>query len=150
MKIDVETHEPAVLAGAAETIRAHRPYIVIEVLYRQGRDHGVEITEAMDGYGYSYYELATEPTWVRQDEVRGATGTRDQDWLLAPTPLDDDFPARWEVWRRRLTECGPETNSRVPIGPSVVAAYRRGGPREVWATARRFADSIRRERAARR
>ena len=147
MKIDVETHEPAVLAGAAETIRAHRPYIVIEVLRRRGRDHGVEITEAMEGYGYAYYQLADEPTWARQDEVRGA-GTLDRDWLLAPTPLDDDFPARCQEWRRRLAECGPETNSRVPIHRSVLAAYRRGGPGEVWAAARRYADSIRRDRAA--
>ncbi len=65
MKIDVETFEPAVLAGAAETIGRARPYIVIEVLNRRGHDHGIEITEAMTSFGYSYYEsrahLGTAP-----------------------------------------------------------------------------------------
>ena len=47
IKIDVETFEPEVLAGAAETIARVRPHIVIEVLNRRGHDHGEEITAAM-------------------------------------------------------------------------------------------------------
>jgi FkbM family methyltransferase len=38
MKVDVESHEPAVLAGGVRTIAAHRPMIVLEVL--SGSDHG--------------------------------------------------------------------------------------------------------------
>ena len=71
MKIDVETFEPAVLAGAVETIARARPYIVIEVLNRRGHDHGVEITEAMAPFGYSYYELAATPMWQPRPTVNG-------------------------------------------------------------------------------
>ena len=146
MKIDVETFEPAVLAGAVETIARARPYIVIEVLNRRGHDHGVEITEAMAPFGYSYYELAVTPTWQPQPSVRGRAKSRHNDWLLAPEPLDAGFGDRWSTWRSRLDECGPDRNSRVPILLSVRAAMKRGGVTEVYATARRYFAALRRER----
>ena len=138
--------EPAVLAGAVETIARARPYIVIEVLNRRGHDHGVEITEAMAPFGYSYYELAVTPTWQPQPSVRGRAKTRHNDWLLAPEPLDAGFGDRWSTWRSRLDECGPDRNSRVPILLSVRAAMKRGGVTEVYATARRYFAALRRER----
>ncbi|MDX2380325.1 MAG: FkbM family methyltransferase, partial [Acidimicrobiia bacterium] len=144
MKIDVETHEPEVLAGADETIRRERPFIVIEVLNRHGRDHGLEITEAMAPYAYSYYELSDPADWHPRSEVTGALGTPHHDWLLAPAPLDDQFAARCEVWRDRLARCGPERNSRVPVRRSVMAAARRGGVREVVAAGGRYIEVIRR------
>lgn len=149
MKIDVETHEPAVLAGASETIARHRPYIVIEVLYRRRRDHGVEITEVMAPHGYTYYRLDEAPSWTAESIVTGTRGRTDSDWLLAPEPLNADFEDRWMGWKGRLAECGPERNSRVPIIRSIEAATRRGGPKEAVAAARRFIAAVRRERGQR-
>ena len=146
MKIDVETHEPAVLAGATAMLAEHRPYIVIEVLLRGGRDHGIEITEAMAPFGYSYYRLDGTPSWNVEEVVTGTGSGTDRDWLLAPEPLDVDFGERWAAWRSDLADCEPERNSRVPLTRSVAAALRRGGPKEVVATARRYAAALRRER----
>ena len=72
IKIDVETHEPAVLAGAVGTIAADRPYIVIEVLHRNGHDHGTEITAAIEPFGYSYYRWGATPDWVAHSVIAGA------------------------------------------------------------------------------
>lgn len=143
VKIDVETFEPAVLRGAARTIGTHRPAIVVEVLRRRGTDHGVELTELMAPHGYHYYELSAAPTWEASPALRGS-GTTDRDWLMTPERLDDRFPDRWEHWRRALAECGVDANPRVPIVSSVRAAWRRGGPTEVVATAKRYLDSARR------
>ena len=76
MKIDVETFEPAVLAGAAAMIERSRPYIVIEVLNRHGRDHGDEIARAMAPRGYAYYPLGAVPDWQQpRMSIEGAIGT---------------------------------------------------------------------------
>jgi FkbM family methyltransferase len=143
IKIDVETHEPAVLAGAIETIARDRPAMVIEVLHRRGRDHGIEITSAMAGQGYSYYPLG-EPGWTACAAVKGVRGGGCQDWLLSPTPLDSDFGERWNTWADQLARCGPERNSRVPLGRTALAALRRGGPAEVASAARRYVAAVRR------
>ena len=149
MKIDVETFEPAVLAGAIDTIATHRPYIVIEVLHRRGHDHGDEITEVMAPFDYYYYRLDEASTWRAEPRITGSRTGADRDWLLAPEPLDADFGVSWDDWRSQLRACGPERNSRVPIGRSALVALHRGGPTEVVATARRYVAALRRERSRR-
>lgn len=141
LKLDVETHERAVLDGARATIERARPSVVIEVLRRKGRDHGLEIQEFFDGLGYSYYELSADPTWEAQSDIRGS-GTTDRDWLLAPSPLDDDFADRWSHWSGELARCDSSTNPRPPVVASVRAARRRGGWSEVVATASRYVRSV--------
>jgi hypothetical protein len=69
--------------------------------------------------------------------MRGS-GTTDRDWLLLPGELPADFPDRWATWSDRLSMCTADRNPRVPITASVRAAYRRGGLREVAATADRY------------
>lgn len=137
IKIDVETHERAVLDGARETIGRHRPAVVIEVLRRRGRDHGDEINQFFDGLGYRCFELSAEPTWSASTTVHGS-GTTDRDWLLLPDDLDSRFPERWELWRDRWAACTVDRNPRVPIMASVRSAYGRGGWGEVVATANRY------------
>ena len=137
IKLDVETHERAVLDGARNTIERHRPAIVIEVLRRKGRDHGVEIQDFFDGLGYAYYELSSTPTWRPSDKIHGS-GTTDRDWLLAPAPIGDDFAERWDHWNRALAACDAHSNPRVPLTASVRAAFRRGGWRELVASGRRY------------
>lgn len=137
VKIDVETHERAVLDGALDTIRTHRPTLIVEVLRRKGTDHGEELTEFFSGLDYCFYELSLSPTWEAADALRGS-GTSDRDWLITPQPLADDFAEAWACWRDRLSECDVQRNPRVPVAASVEAAYKRGGIREVLGTAERY------------
>jgi FkbM family methyltransferase len=137
LKIDVETHEPEVLAGAMEIIANDRPYVVIEVLRRRGTDQGEAIQAAFDGLGYSFHPLTAAPTWEAVDAVRGS-GTVERDWLFSPHPLPHDFAERWATWQTRLAMCTSDRNSRPPIGGAAIAAYRRGGPRELLSSCRRF------------
>ena len=137
LKIDVETHEPEVLAGARDTIATHRPWIVVEVLRRRGTDHGPAVERVLDEIdGYAFFELSSRPDWVPRDHLRGS-GTEDRDWLLAPCDLPDDFGRRWDEWSRRLSECTPDRNPRPSIMHALRLAHDRGGVAEVVASARR-------------
>jgi len=142
VKLDVETHERAVLEGARGVIESARPSFVIEVLKRRGRDHGREISEFFAGLDYSCYELSATPSWQRSETVHGS-GTTDRDWLLVPSPLDERFPQRWTVWHDRWIACTAERNPRVPLLPTTRAAFERGGVREIYATAQRYRRSRR-------
>lgn len=137
IKIDVETHERAVLDGARATIERDRPAIVIEVLRRRGRDHGDEISEFFAGSGYQCYELSATPTWEPSPTVHGS-GTTDRDWLLVPGELDPAFAERWQVWHERWEACTVDRNPRASAVGRVRAAYRRGGWREIVAAADRY------------
>lgn len=141
LKIDVETHEPEVLAGAISTITTDRPYVVIEVLRRRGADQGAAIQAAFDGLGYSFYPLTDSPDWNPRKKVKGS-GTIERDWLFAPAPLPDDFADRWKLWQARLATCTPDGNSRPPIGGAAVASYRRGGLRELLSSGTRFVREV--------
>lgn len=145
LKIDVETHERAVLDGARSTIERHRPAIVVEVLRRRGHDHGDEINAFLDGLGYRCFELSAAPTWEASTTVRGS-GTDDRDWLLVPDELDGRFVERWQLWSDRWAACTFERNPRVPVLASVRAARERGGWREVVETAQRYRATFRRTR----
>ena len=64
VKIDTETFEPAVINGApSDAGTQFRPWLVVEVLHRRGHDHGVELSAAMEGLGYSYYRLSQASDW---------------------------------------------------------------------------------------
>ena len=137
IKIDVETHEPAVLAGARETLKQHRPYVVVEVLYRSKQDLGAPISEAFAGLGYSYYALDATPDWQPAERITGRKGIA-RDWLLAPEPLSEDFIEHWRLWHERYLACDLAANPRPPIFKSVRSAFERGGSREIASTAVRF------------
>lgn len=52
IKIDVEGHEEAVLAGALETIRANSPTLLIECEERHNPGGLARINETLSGLGY--------------------------------------------------------------------------------------------------
>jgi FkbM family methyltransferase len=99
IKVDTETTEPDVLAGAAATIAEHRPWILCEVLY--GRRPG-ELAEVMAPHGYTYYHLRGD---AEPQPVPDLAGDRDGTYfmyLLAPRPVDSRFWSRTAVWRAAL------------------------------------------------
>lgn len=54
VKLDVECHEPAAIAGMIETIRRDRPAILVEVLNDSIAD---AIGEQLSGLGYRYFQI---------------------------------------------------------------------------------------------
>lgn len=59
IKIDVETHEPAVLRGFLEMLRRDKPSLMIELLTE---DVVRQVAEMLDGLGYEYYNI-DDVTW---------------------------------------------------------------------------------------
>lgn len=59
LKIDVETHEPAVLRGFADIIRKDRPSMLIEILNEKVAS---EVSEIIKGLDYVYFNI-DDVTW---------------------------------------------------------------------------------------
>ncbi|MBK7297772.1 MAG: FkbM family methyltransferase [Flavobacteriales bacterium] len=59
LKIDVETHEPAVLRGFADLIRKDRPSMLIEILNEKVAS---EVSEIISGIDYVYFNI-DDVTW---------------------------------------------------------------------------------------
>lgn len=54
LKIDVETHEPAVLRGALRVLRINRPTMIIEIL---NEDVASQVNEILKEFDYLYFSL---------------------------------------------------------------------------------------------
>ncbi|KQT11821.1 hypothetical protein ASG40_07320 [Methylobacterium sp. Leaf399] len=66
IKLDVEGHEPAVLAGARRTIREAKPILFIEVLHAADT---VLINEIADQDGFRRYRLHRDGMAMREEVV---------------------------------------------------------------------------------
>lgn len=62
LKIDVETHEPAVLKGFGEILRRDRPTLLIELL---NDDVALQVAQLVNGLDYVYYNI-DDITWPPQ------------------------------------------------------------------------------------
>ncbi|MGH8868026.1 MAG: FkbM family methyltransferase [Actinomycetes bacterium] len=112
IKIDVEAHESEVLRGGLDTIRAHRPWVVCEML-RHADDAALEATlSALTDAGFHLYKLTQSTPWpeVSPAHHRRAPGDRSRDWLFAPVGLDDGFYETFHAWREAVRACTAETN----------------------------------------
>ncbi len=99
LKIDTETSEPEVLAGAEKLIREHRPWIMVEVLWSRVEDR---LHAVMDQFDYTYYHLnGPGPRPAAETIVGDSTSTHFM-FLLAPEPVDGAFWARMNAWRAAL------------------------------------------------
>lgn len=65
VKIDVEGHEASVIRGMMDTLREHRPALVMEVLTRAA---ALELSGLLSPIGYRAYDIGSTP------EVRRLTG----------------------------------------------------------------------------
>jgi FkbM family methyltransferase len=115
VKVDTETYEPAVISGGRTTLERFRPWLVVEVLHRRGRDHGSELSVAMDGLGYSYYRLSKTSDWRPRSSIVGEPASKETDWLLTPHPLDDGFAEEARCWLDRLSACTEDRNPPLPL-----------------------------------
>ena len=95
VKIDVETGEPDVLAGAHETLRTHRPWLLVEVL--PGRTPAA-IAAEMEQWGYTWYRCVGEPPYDAGTDLNMRDGTAAPMWLMLPEPATDEFWRRSRQW----------------------------------------------------
>ncbi len=100
IKIDTETTEPDVLAGAAGYLRTDRPWLMAEVLPDVTHER---LHEVMDPLGYTYYHLdGPGPRPVASRFVGDASGAAAFMYLLAPEPVGDHFWERMNAWAQVL------------------------------------------------
>lgn len=98
LKIDTESTEPAVLAGAATLLREHRPWIVCEVL--AGRSER-QLERVLEPHGYSWFQLTGEVPPVVRREIFGDRSHIHTNWLFAP---DVPSAALWTATRARRAQ----------------------------------------------
>ncbi len=108
MKLGTSTSAPQVVFGARETLRDHRPSLIVQVPHREGDDHGIEIMEAMEEFGYRYYDIAPDGTFAPADTISGNPAGEERNWLLSGEPLPVDFGERFERWQLALGACTPD------------------------------------------
>lgn len=95
IKIDVEGHELAVLQGATDTLRRHRPAIVVEAEERHHPHAVAEITGLLTGLGYAgYFDLdGTRRPMSDFDPARhqdpGNVGSREDGWTSHGTYVNN-------------------------------------------------------------
>jgi FkbM family methyltransferase len=114
LKIDTETTEPDVIAGAAETIAKYRPWIVCEVLANRVEER---LTEAFLPYGYHWYQIRDEIPYSKAYAIVGDTTQRHLNWLFAPEEPDERF---WAAVRERfagLSSCTVDHADPAAAGP---------------------------------
>ena len=100
IKIDAETGEPDVLAGGHKTMRAHRPWLLLEVL--PGRTEKAVAAE-MEPWGYTWYRCVGDPPYdARTDLHANDDATAAPMWLMLPEPATDEFWARSLQWLAAL------------------------------------------------
>lgn len=71
MKIDVEYHEPEVIAGFKKYIKVFKPAMLIEVL---SDETGNEINRLVDGLGYNYFTINEKTGLKKVSEIKKSEG----------------------------------------------------------------------------
>jgi hypothetical protein len=102
IKLDTESTEPDVLAGARRCIAEHRPWILCEVL--AGRTEA-RLTEVMAPFGYHWYHVTDKIPWTRAQTIVGDQTHRHLMWLFAPQPAGERFWAAVRSYQAALARC---------------------------------------------
>lgn len=95
VKIDAETGEPDVLAGGRETLKTHRPWLLLEVL--PGRTDEAVAAE-MEQWGYTWYRCVGDPPYEASTDLGLRDGTAAPMWLMLPDPPGEQFWTRAREW----------------------------------------------------
>ncbi|QVQ51477.1 FkbM family methyltransferase [Spiractinospora alimapuensis] len=103
IKIDTESTEPDVVAGALEILRRFRPWVVCEV--RPERDVADRLMALLEPLEYTWHCLGRRTPAPAQPVIVG--DTERPVWLFAPVEPTDAFWSRVEEWRAALGLCQP-------------------------------------------
>lgn len=109
VKIDTETGEPDVLAGGAQTLRTHRPWLLLEVL--PGRTDEAVAAE-MKQWGYTWYRCVGDPPYAAGTDLNLRDGTAAPMWLMLPEPATEQFWARSLEWLAAIRATGQPAANR--------------------------------------
>lgn len=87
LKIDIERHEPKAIAGMKQSLKKHRPAILIEILDEQ---IGAAVDEQISGLGYRKFHIVERKGLVPTDRLAPLSG---DDWnhLLCTQEQFDRF-----------------------------------------------------------
>lgn len=111
LKVDVESHELAVLEGGLDSIERYRPAIVVEVLERHHAGFVQSpVWQRLQGLSYRFYHVTPAVPW--RAKRRNALYPRSRDLLLVPKRLDAAFWQRYMAWRYAIAWCAPRLNRR--------------------------------------
>jgi FkbM family methyltransferase len=118
IKIDVETYEPQVFAGAMATIERARPWIACELLADVDRAALAPRLERLEKVGYSFHRTCGTKPWpgVTAAQCLDMLDNTSRDWLLAPRPPGPRFYRDLARWTLGIVECDTSTNLHVPAG----------------------------------
>lgn len=117
IKIDTETTEPAVLRGALNTIREHRPWILCEVLPGATEK---ELSAALAPLDYSWYQITDAIPLPLRDSIVGDASGKHTNWLFAPRPPGAQFWNRMERWKSAIRSCLPHA-SKTPLSSEALS-----------------------------
>lgn len=101
VKIDVESHEPAVLRGATTMMRTHQPVIVVEMIPQRAASG--RANELLTEHGYHGRHLLPPAT----DD--GSDPTPHRDWIFWPGTAPPKFDDLFAEWYAALDRCVPQT-----------------------------------------
>jgi FkbM family methyltransferase len=98
IKIDTESTEPDVLAGAGQMIRNNRPTIICEAL--PGRTE-TGLNKFLEEHCYIPYHIRPELLWPEQTHV-ASDGSKHYNWLFSPDRPTPELWQRIAYWRKRI------------------------------------------------
>jgi FkbM family methyltransferase len=99
MKIDTESTEPSVLAGASALLRDLHPWILCEVLAGRTEEG---LMAQLRPVGYRFHRLVDGGRPVETDRIVGDPTYRQRDWLFTPGALPPSFLDDYEAWRAAI------------------------------------------------
>ncbi len=105
LKIDTETTEPAVLAGATDLLKT-RPWVVCEVLPGWTEP---DIEAVFLPLGYFAYQIVDPFPLRRHDRLVGNATLEGMNWLFAPEEPSAEVWASIDRWRRAIAACPAPT-----------------------------------------
>jgi hypothetical protein len=79
IKIDVEGHEEAVIAGAAETLALNRPAVLVESEHRHNPGAPRRLSDLMDDQGYGGF-------FLREGQLLKLDMIREEDQIMSNNP----------------------------------------------------------------
>lgn len=96
VKIDTETTEPDVLAGSAEVLRVHRPWLMVEVLAGRVEERLEAVLAPCD---YVYYHLDGPGPLDPVPRIVGDATSEHLMYLLLPEPASPRLWDRMRAWQ---------------------------------------------------